>query len=128
MATAIGIETAIPLVQGLLGLLMVIAGGVKFLGLDFHTTLFDRFKYPRWFLYVTGGAEVLGGLGLLAGLVFEPIFGILGGSVIITTMIGAILTRLVRVDDPLLSSVPATILLIAGLFVTSFLLLSFGGV
>lgn len=113
------IETAILVVQGLLGLIMLASGGVKFLGLEFHTTQFDQFRYPQWFLDVTGGVEVLGGLGLLAGLVFAPMFGVLGGIVIIATMIGAILTHLVRVDDPLSAAVPAAIFLIAGLVVTS---------
>jgi putative oxidoreductase len=119
------IETAILIVQGLLGLSTLASGGVKFLSFEFHTTLFDQFRYPRWFLYVTGGVETLGGLGLLAGLVFTPMFGVLGGILIIATMVGAILTRLVRVDEPLSRSIPAAIFLIAGLIVTSFLLLSF---
>ena len=118
------IETAIPVVQGLLGLLMVAHGGVKVIGLDYSKEQFDRFRYPQWFLVVTGGIEVGGGLGLLVGLVFAPILAVLGGTLIIATMIGAILTHLFRVDDPLSQSIPAAIYLIAGLFVTSFLLLS----
>ncbi|WP_227357140.1 DoxX family protein [Haladaptatus salinisoli] len=111
------IETAILVIQGLLGLIMLASGGVKFIRTDFHTTQFDQFGYPQWFLIVTGGVEVLGGLGLLAGLVFAPILGVLGGFLIATTMIGAILTHLVRVDDPLSASIPAAVFLVAGLVV-----------
>jgi putative oxidoreductase len=117
--------TALIIMQGLLGLIMVSSGGVKFLGLDFHTTQFADCGYPLWFLYVTGGIEVLGGLGLLAGLVFAPILAVLGGGVIIATMIGAVLTHLFRLDDPLSIAAPAAIFLVAGLVVTSLLLLSF---
>ncbi|GAA0242282.1 hypothetical protein GCM10009000_067410 [Halobacterium noricense] len=112
------IETAILVVQGLLGLIMLGSGGVKFLRTDFHTTQFNQFRYPQWFLVVTGGVEVIGGLGLLVGLVFAPILGVFGGLLIAVTMIGAILTHLVRVDDPPSASVPAAIFLVAGLVVT----------
>lgn len=111
------LETAILVVQVVLGLIMLASGGVKFIGTDFHTTQFDQFRYPRWFLVVTGGVEVLGGLGLLAGLVFAPVLGVLGGLLIAATMIGAILTHLIRVDDPLSASVPAVVFLVAGLVV-----------
>ncbi|WP_266083095.1 DoxX family protein [Haladaptatus caseinilyticus] len=119
------IETAILVVQGLLGLIMVASGGVKFIRTDFHTTQFEQFGYPQWFLVVAGGVEVLGGLGLLAGLVFTPILGVLGGFLIAVTMIGAILTHLIRVDDPLSASTPAAVFLVAGLIVTISRLLSF---
>jgi putative oxidoreductase len=119
------IETALVVVQGLLGFIMLASGSVKFIGTDFHTAQFDQFGYPQWFLIVTGGVEVLGGLGLLAGLVIAPILGVLGGFLIAATMIGAILTHLVRVDDPLSASVPAAVFLVAGLLVTIPRLLSF---
>ncbi|WP_458189983.1 DoxX family protein [Haladaptatus sp. NG-WS-4] len=118
------IETAIPVVQGLLGLIMVGAGSAKLIGVDIAKKDFERYGYPQWFFVVTGGIEVVGGLGLLVGLVFAPILAVLGGLLIIATMIGAILTHLFRVDDPLWRSVGPAIYLIAGLFVTSFLLLS----
>jgi putative oxidoreductase len=119
------IETALVVVQGLLGFIMLGSGGVKFIRTDFHTTQFDQFGYPQWFLVVTGAVEVLGGLGLLVGLVFAPILGVLGGFLIAATMTGAILTHLVRVDDPLSASVPAALFLVAGLIVTIPRLLSF---
>ncbi|UTF54769.1 DoxX family protein [Natronosalvus rutilus] len=119
------IETVIPVVQGLLGLAMVGAGSAKILGIDLAKNDFERYGYPQWFFVVTGGIEVVGGLGLLIGLVFAPILAVLGGMLIAATMLGAILTHLFRVDDPLWRSVPPAIYLIAGLFVTGFLLLSF---
>ncbi|WP_458208848.1 DoxX family protein [Haladaptatus sp. NG-SE-30] len=118
------IKTAIPVVQGLLGLIMVGAGSVKLLGVELAKKDFERYGYPEWFRFVTGGIEVSGGLGLLVGLAFAQILAVLGGILIIGTMIGAILTHLFRVDDPLWRSVGPAIYLIAGLFVTSFLLLS----
>lgn len=119
------IETAIPVVQGLLGLVMVVAGSAKLIGIDLAVKDFERYGYPEWFRFVTGGIEVGGGLGLLVGLVFAPILAVLGGFLISATMIGAILTHLFRVDDPLWRSVGPTIYLIAGLVVTGFRLLSF---
>jgi putative oxidoreductase len=119
------IETAIPVVQGLLGLAMVGAGSGKLIGIDLSVKDFERYGYPEWFRFVTGGIETIGGLGLLVGLVFAPILAVLGGMLLIATMIGAVLTHRFRVDDPLWRSVVPAIYAIAGLFVTSFLLLSF---
>ncbi|WP_129116640.1 DoxX family protein [Halegenticoccus tardaugens] len=73
------IETAIPVVQGLLGFIMVGAGSAKIIGIDFAKKDFERYGYPEWFRFVTGGIEVIGGLGLLIGLVFAPILAVLGG-------------------------------------------------
>lgn len=119
------IETALPIVQGLLGLIMVGAGSVKIIGIDLAKKDFERYDYPEWFRFVTGGIELIGGLGLLVGIVFAPILAVIGGLLIAATMIGAILTHLFRVDDPLWRSVGPTIYLIAGLFVASYLVLSF---
>jgi putative oxidoreductase len=119
------IETAIPIVQGLLGLIMVGAGSAKLLGIDLAKKDFERYGYPEWFFVVTGGIEVVGGLGLLVGLVFAPMLAVLGGMLLIATMAGAILTHLVRVDDPLWRVVGPAIYLIAGLVVTSSRFLAF---
>ena len=119
------IKTAIPLVQGLLGLIMLAAGIAKLIGINLVVEDFDRYGYPEWFRFVTGGIEAFGGLGVLVGLVFAPILAVLGGLLIVATMAGAILTHLFRVDDPLWRFVGPAIYLIAGLLVTSFRLLSF---
>lgn len=119
------IETAIPLVQGLLGLIMLAAGIAKLTDIDLVVEDFDRYGYPEWFRFVTGGIEIFGGLGLLVGLVFAPILAVLGGVLIVATMAGAILTHLFRVDDPLWRFVGPAIYLTAGLLVTRFHLLSF---
>lgn len=113
-------ETAMSVVQGLLGLIMVGAGSVKLIGIDFAKKDFERYGYPEWFRFVTGGIEAIGGLGLLVGLVFAPILAVLGGILITATMFGAILTHLFRVDDPFWRLIGPVIYLIAGLSVTNF--------
>ena len=111
-------ETAILAIGGLVGVMMVISGGVKIAGTEFHRTQFEQFGYPQWFIAVSGIVELIGGVGVLVGLVFAPLLAVLGGFLIIATMIGAILSHLVRVDDPLSASVPAAVFLVAGLVVT----------
>lgn len=111
-------DTAILAIGGLLGALMVISGGVKIVGTEFHRTQFDQFGYPQWFIPVSGMIELVGGVGVLVGLVFAPLLAVLGGLLIVATMIGAILSHLFRADDPLSASVPATVFLVAGLVVT----------
>lgn len=119
------IETAIPLMQGLLGFIMLAAGSAKLLGIDLVVEDFGRYGYPEWFLIVTGVIEAFGGLGLLVGLVFAPTLAVLGGLLIIATMAGALLTHLFRVDDPLWRFVGPSIYLTVGFLVTGFHLLSF---
>lgn len=119
------IETAILVVQGLLGLVMLGAGSAKLIGIDIVLRDFERYGYPERFLFVTGVIEAIGGLGLLIGLVFAPTLAVLGGLLIMVTMAGAFLTHIYRVDDPHWRLVGPAIYLIAGFFVTSFWLFSF---
>ncbi|MFC4990567.1 DoxX family protein [Saliphagus infecundisoli] len=119
------IETALPLMQGLLGFIMLAAGSAKLFGIDLVVEDFDRYDYPEWFRFITGVIEVFGGLGLLVGLVFAPTLAVLGGLLTVATMAGAILTHLFRVDDPLWRFVGPSVYLTIGLFVTAFHLLSF---
>lgn len=74
---------------------------------------FHRFGLTR-FRRLTGSLEVLGALGLLAGLVFPPLMLAASGGLAVLMMLG-VFTRL-RVRDPLLEVLPAAILLVANLF------------
>ncbi|MCO7222817.1 DoxX family protein [Pleionea sp. CnH1-48] len=50
---------------GIVGLIFLLSGGAKLAGLDFELAAFERWGYPLWFMYLTGGLEVVGAAGLM---------------------------------------------------------------
>lgn len=97
------------IVQGLLGLVFFATGGMKLASTDQMVDDFERFGYPRWFMYVTGGQEVTGAAGLALG-VWWPQAAVVGAGAIATAMIGAAWTHLARTDDPVARIVPPLVL------------------
>lgn len=108
-----GILTVI--LQILLGLAFLGAGGSKLAGSQQMVEMFEHFRYPRWFMYFTGVVEVTGALGVLIGI-FVPILALLGGLLLIATMIGALITH-VRVKDPASRMAPPAVLLVLAVIV-----------
>lgn len=95
--------------QDLVGTVMTLSGAAKLAGVDDQVREFERYGYPQWFRVATGGVEVVGGLGLLAGL-RRPALTLGGGGLVLGTMAGAVVTHLLRVRDPPKKAVPATLL------------------
>ncbi len=102
-------ETLTVILQIVLGLAFLGAGGSKLAGADQMKQDFDRSKYPRWFMYLTGVLEVVAALGVLTGI-FVPLLALLGGLLISAVMIGAISTH-VRMKDPGSRMAPPLVLL-----------------
>ena len=75
---------------------------------------FRRFGLSR-FRRLTGSLEVMGALGLLAGL-FVPIFTLLASAGLALLMLLGVFTR-VRVGDSILETLPALILLGMNVFI-----------
>jgi uncharacterized membrane protein YphA (DoxX/SURF4 family) len=74
---------------------------------------FRRFGLSQYRI-LTGALEILGGLGLIAGL-FEPRAGILAAGGLALLM-GLVVVRRVRMHDPLTETLPALVLcLVTGL-------------
>jgi uncharacterized membrane protein YphA (DoxX/SURF4 family) len=98
-----------------LGLVFVASGVAKLAGEQGQVRSFERWEYPQWFRVTTGGTETLGGLGLLAGAAF-PRLTVPGGGLVAGTMIGAVYTHLLRVDDPVSEAAkPGALLALAAL-------------
>jgi uncharacterized membrane protein YphA (DoxX/SURF4 family) len=111
------VGTALLGVQGVLGLAELAAGGTKLAGADSQVEVFEQLGYPQWFRLVTGGLELLAGVGLLVGLVGQPRLA-LGGSVLaVVVLIGALGSH-VRAGDSAGEMVPAAVLLVLALVVT----------
>lgn len=102
-------RTLTKILQVLLGLAFLGAGGQKLAGADQMVDDFDRFRYPRWFMYVTGAIETTGALGMLVGLA-RPLVVPFAGMLLAATMTGALATHM-RMKDPAQKMVPPTILL-----------------
>ncbi|MGF1470683.1 MAG: DoxX family protein [Rubrobacteraceae bacterium] len=108
-----GILTII--LQVVLGLVFLGAGGSKLAGTQQMVGMFEHFKYPRWFMYFTGIVEVTGALAVLAGI-FVPVLAVLGGLLLAATMVGALATH-IRVGDPGSMMAPPAILLVLAIVV-----------
>lgn len=108
-----GILTVV--LQVVLGLVFLGAGGSKLAGTQQMVEMFDHFEYPRWFMYFTGAVEIVGALGVLVG-VFAPVLALLGGLLLAATMVGAIFTHL-RAKDPGSMMAPPAILLVLAIIV-----------
>jgi len=96
-------NAALWIVQGLLALLFVFAGSMKFVMSVEEMTA--QLPMPGWFLRFIGTAEVLGGLGLvlpwllgiqpgLTPLAAAGLAVIMAGATVVTVMIGAGATAL----------------------------------
>jgi uncharacterized membrane protein YphA (DoxX/SURF4 family) len=73
----------------ILGVIFLLFGGSKIINPDQHVENFAHWGYPLWFMYLTGGIEVVAGIALWIPLV--RLYGVLLLSI---TMIGASITHL----------------------------------
>lgn len=94
----------------LLGLAFLGAGGQKLAGADSQKEMFAHLKYPGWFLYAAGAVELIGALGMLAGL-FSPLLAVLAALLLAAQMAGAVFSH-VRVRDSAGKMAPASVLLV----------------
>jgi uncharacterized membrane protein YphA (DoxX/SURF4 family) len=83
------LTAALWVVQVLLALMFLMAGGSKLVGTPPMVGLFNAIGIGQWFRYVTGCLEVLG-----AGLLLVPRTNGLGAALLVPVMLGAITTHL----------------------------------
>ena len=76
---------------------------------------FSRFGLSRY-RRLTGGFEVLGAVGLLAGVIWTPLVVVSAAGLSMLMLLG-ILTRL-RVRDPWQATLPAILLMLLNLFLS----------
>ena len=102
------------ILQGLLALAFLASGVSKIAGVQFHRENFRRWRYPEWFMRVTGLVELTGAVGLAAGIFIPPItpFAALW---LIATMLGAQYTHWIRTKDG--QYAPSLVLLLLNLVV-----------
>jgi putative oxidoreductase len=89
----------------MLAIVFLVSGSAKLLGLNFEIVAFERWGYPKWFMYLTGVLEVMGALGLLI-----PRLTSLSSACLALLMIGAVWTHLVHSEWPMMAF--ATVIMI----------------
>lgn len=94
--------------------------GIASLANDGMADDFARFGLSRY-RRLTGGLEVLGGVGLLAGLLWTPLLVVSAGGLSVLMLLG-VFAR-VRVRDPWVQTLPALLLFLLNLFLAIYGLL-----
>lgn len=102
--------------SSLLGLAFLMAGLTKLSGQQMHVDNFDKWKLPQWFRVVTGAVELVGAVGLAAGIWIDGLTA-WAGLLLFATMLGAVLVH-IREKDSLKQSMPAAVLLLLSFIVT----------
>jgi len=100
--------------QAVLGFVGLGVGGAKVTHQENQIEEFRRFGYPQWFRVVTGLVEVVAGIGLIAGLLWRPEFAWVGGLLLSSVMVGAVVTHVRTGDPPSKTVVPAILFLLTG--------------
>jgi putative oxidoreductase len=98
------------ILQVVLGLAFLAAGGSKLAGVKQQVDSFNRYGYPQWFRLVTGAAEIAGGVGLFVGIGVTWLAA-LAGLWLVGVMAGALVTHL-RIHDRLQQMLPPLVLLV----------------
>ncbi len=88
--------------------------GASLLGSRAMVAEFERYHLAPY-RTLTGALEIAAGAGLLAGLRFRPLLLLSAGG-LAGMMLGGLVVRL-RVSDPLVSAIPALLLLCLNLFI-----------
>ncbi len=101
------VDTIAGILQVLLAVVFVFAGGSKVAGIRMPVDNFNRYGYPQWFRVFTGLVELAGAAGMVVGLFAEEA-AIAAGIVLGAVMVGAAYTDL-RKSTPV--SVVAPVLL-----------------
>jgi putative oxidoreductase len=88
-----GKQIAVWVLSGILAFMFLFAGGFKLSGAQTAIENFARWGYPDWFRVVTGVIEVTA-----AVLVLIPRTSFYGASLIVPTMVGAVLTHVTHAE------------------------------
>ena len=99
-----GVNIGLWILQILAAATFLLAGGSKLAGVAPMVEMFDKIGLGQWFRYLTGGLEVTGAILLLI-----PGTVVLGGALLVGTMVGAIVTHLFILGG---SPVPAIVLFV----------------
>ncbi len=101
-------DTIAGILQVLLAVVFVFAGGSKVAGIRMQVDNFKRYGYPQWFRVFSGVVELAGAAGMVVGLFAEEV-AIAAGIVLGAVMVGAAYTDL-RKSAPVTLVAPVVLL------------------
>ncbi|TQV76746.1 DoxX family protein [Aliikangiella marina] len=102
------------IVTYVLALIFILSGGAKVAGLEFEIVAFERWGYPLWFMYLTGVAEVIGGIALATNILRQ-----FAAPALAALMVGAISTHIMHQEFGML--VVASIIFAMSVYLTKVL-------
>jgi len=88
-------NTALWLLQILTAAALLMAGFAKLSGQPMMVETFDKIGLGQWFRYLTGGIEVASAI-----LLVIPLLTTLGAFLLVSAMIGVVLTHLLTIGGP----------------------------
>lgn len=97
------------ILQAVLALAFFGSGAPKIIGAKAIVANFQRWRFPRWFVTVTGLVEWIGSIGLVVGIRY-PLIAVLAGVWLTITMISAVNTHLFRAHEPFSHAIPPAVL------------------
>ncbi|ANE45364.1 hypothetical protein SY83_02390 [Paenibacillus swuensis] len=94
--------------QVILAVVFLVTGGGKIARVKSQVEGFSHLGLPMWFLTVTGLVQVVGALGMIAGL-WYPAWAVFAGLWVGGTMLGALVSH-IRSKDSFRKALPAVVL------------------
>lgn len=101
---------AIYVLQAMLGIAFLMSGIAKLSGARMHANNFRKWGFSPNVRHLVGGAEVVGGVGMLAGI-WIPVLAVLAGLGLAALMVGALGVHR-RAKDPFSQWAPAFVFLL----------------
>jgi putative oxidoreductase len=105
-------EIFLIILQVVLGVGFTLFGVTKF-GSKQMTEEFKRYGFSSGFRVLTGLLELLGAIGMIAGIwVTDPNLSLYAGALLVIIMMGAVWTHVFKVKDPFMKTVFPIVLMI----------------
>ncbi|MGM7719190.1 DoxX family protein [Metabacillus sp. Hm71] len=107
---------AIKILQLVLMVFIGLGGVIKIIKPTFQIEHWSLYQYPMWFMTVTGIMEIMASLALILGY-WNRYYALIGCSIIIVLMLGAIYTHIIRVRQALAMAIPSTLCLLLAIII-----------
>lgn len=102
--------------QVILAVFILSGGIIKLLRVPFQVEHWKHYRYPLWFMSVTGFLELMGGLTMIAGI-WNRTLAIGSGLLFVILLLGAVHAHIFRAKQAIAMAAPATICLILSIIV-----------
>ncbi|MED3728364.1 DoxX family protein [Priestia filamentosa] len=98
-------------IQVILAVFILIGGFIKLFRVPFQVEHWRQYHYPLPFMSIIGLIELIGSIGMIAGI-WNPYLVLGSGVLFIILMVGAIHAHIFRAHQTIVTVIPATICLL----------------